>query len=83
MQRIQYAGTLQDHTIVLVSEAMLRSMALADVSAKLHAVCIDKFYYLICFILQSTSHAKMEGVALIFAHLLTVVHSVPVQRVII
>ena len=47
VQRIQYAGTLQDHTIVLVSEAMLGLMALANVSAKLHAVCIDTI--LICF----------------------------------
>ena len=44
--------------------------------------CSVHRYYFNLF-LQLTSHAKMEVVALIFAHLLTVVHSVPVQRVII
>ena len=37
-QKIQHAEILQDHTIALVSEAMLGSMALANVGAKQHAV---------------------------------------------
>ena len=47
VQKIQYAEILQDHTIVLVSEAMLGSMALANVSAKQHTVCI--FGYILHF----------------------------------
>ena len=67
VQRIQYAGTLQDHTIVLVSEAMLGLMTLANVSAKLHAVCIDKFYYLICF----CSRPAMQKWRWLLSYLLT------------